>query len=308
LNHATLAWHTGERTVSGDRILQISKGRLRPLFARPDFSTTSVPWGGFLIEECINDIEEKSPSSLQMPMVFVSTRDQCTAYWRYRGTSNYYNVQPGSICVSACHFEIESFWQSNPWHLLAVALDTSKLRHMAPLEAAAVETSRAPPLFTEDARVAALVREMHIEAKAGCPCGRLFGESLSLALLSHLAGNYAERCPTLDVNTRIPSVQKRRVLHFIRENLDMDIAVSDLAACIGVSSAHFSRTFRASFGMSPYRFVMQERVAKAKAVLEESRKTIGEIAVELGFPSHSHFTKIFHKMTGATPGQFRGGR
>ena len=201
-----------------------------------------------------------------------------------------------------------SYWHSNPWRLLAVALDTSKFRHIAPLEAMAIETSRAPPLFTEDARVAALVREMHIEAKAGCPCGRLFGESLSLALLSYLAGNYAERRLTIEANARISPAQKRRVLHFIRENLDTDIAVSDLAACVGVTSAHFSRVFRASFGMSPYRFVMQERVAKAKAMLEESRWSIGKIAVELGFPTHSHFTKIFHRITGATPSQFREGR
>jgi len=60
--------------------------------------------------------------------------------------------------------------------------------------------------------------------------------------------------------------------------------------------------------MSPYRFVMQERVAKAKAMLEESRWSIGKIAVELGFPTHSHFTKIFHRITGATPSQFREGR
>ena len=294
--------------MSGDRILQISKGRLRPLFTRPEFSTASVPWAGFLIEESVNDIEEKSPSSLPKPMVFVCTRDRCITYWRCRGTSNSYSVGPGSVCVAPCHFEVESCWQSNPWHLLAVAIDTSKLRHIAPLESMAVETSRAPPLFTEDARVAALVREMHIEAKAGCPGGRLFGESLSLALLSYLAGNYAERRPTIEANACISPVQKKRVLHFIRENLDTDVAVSDLAACVGVSSAHFSRIFRASFGMSPYRFVMQERVAKAKAMLEESRSSIGEIAFELGFPSHSHFTKIFHKMTGATPRQFREGR
>jgi len=48
-------------------------------------------------------------------------------------------------------------------------------------------------------------------------------------------------------------------------------------------------------------------VAKAKVMLEESQKEIGEIAFEVGFPSHSHFTKIFHKMTGATPSQFRQG-
>jgi AraC family transcriptional regulator len=294
--------------VSGDRILQISKGRLRPLFTRPDFSTASVPWAGFLIEECVNDIEEKSPCSLPKPMVLVCIRDKGTTYWRCRGTSNSYHVKPGSVCVGPCHFEIESVWQSNPWHLLAVAIDTSKLRHIAPLEAMALETSRAPPLFKQDARIAALVREMHIEAKAGCPSGRLFGESLSLALLSYLARTYAERRLTIEAHARISPDQKRRVLHFIRENLDTNVAVSDLAACIGVSSDHFFQIFKASFGMSPYRFVMQERVAKAKAMLEESRKAVGEIAIELGFPSHSHFTKIFHKMTGATPSQFREGR
>jgi AraC family transcriptional regulator len=293
--------------VSGDRILQISKERLRPLFTRPEFSTASVPWAGFLIEECVNDTEEKSPSSLPKPTVVVCTRGKSTAHWRYRGTSNSYDVKPGSVCVAPCHFEVESYWHSNPWHLLAVALDTSRLRHIAPLEAIAIVTSRAPPVFTEDARVAALVREMYVEAKAGCPCGRLFGESLSLALLSYLARNYTERRLTIEVNARLSPVQKQRVLHFIRENLNTDVAVSDLAACIGVSSDHFFRIFKASFGISPYRFVMQERVAKAKVMLEESRKEIGEIAVEVGFPSHSHFTKIFHKMTGATPSQFREG-
>jgi AraC family transcriptional regulator len=294
--------------ASDDRIQQISKGRLRPFFTRRDFSSASVPWAGFLIEECVNDIAEKSPASSQKPMVIVNIRDQCTTYWRYRGTTYNYDLKPGSVCVMPCHFELQSYWQSDPWHLLAVALDTSKFRHIAPLEAMAIETSRVPPHFTEDARIVALVREMHIEAKAGCPSGRLFGESLSLALLSYLAGNYAVRRLTMEVNVRLPPVKKWRVLHFIRENLETDIAVSDLAACIGVSRAHFFRVFRASFGMSPYRFVMRERVARAKALLEESRKDIGEIAVELGFPSHSHFTKIFHRMTGATPSQFREGR
>src|SRR6267143_1072307 len=76
-------------------------------------------------------------------MVFVCTRDRCTTYWRCRGTSNSYSVGPGSVCVAPCHFEVESCWQSNPWHLLAVAIDTSKLRHIAPLQAKAMlEESR----------------------------------------------------------------------------------------------------------------------------------------------------------------------
>ncbi len=293
--------------MSMDRILEISTGKPRPLIKRPDFSTAAVPWAGFLIEHGMTDFEDKR-FSFPRPMVFVCTRGQGTQHWRFRGTSHRYDVRPASVCLISCHNEVESSWRSNPWSFLALAIDTSKFRHMAPFEANAIETSRVPPLFAEDARIAALVREMHIEARAGCPSGRLFGESLSLALLSYLAGNYTDQRMTIDSNARISPFQKQRVLHFIREHLDTDMAVSDLAAIIGVSSAHFSRLFRASYGMSPYRFVMWQRVAKAKGMLEESRKTVGEIAIELGFASHSHFTKIFHKMTGATPSQFREGR
>lgn len=53
---------------------------------------------------------------------------------------------------------------------------------------------------------------------------------------------------------------------------------------------------------------MSERVARAKLLLAQSRWTVGYIGVELGFSSHSHFTKVFHGMVGVTPRQFRDGR
>ena len=187
-------------------------------------------------------------------------------------------------------------------------MDTSKFRHYAPLEAKAIETSLVPHLFSEDATVAALVTEMHVEAKARCPSGKLYAKSLSLALLSYLTGKYTDRRFS-DDRKRLSPGQMQRIVELIRDNLDADVTVSDLAACIGVSAAHFARLFKASYGVSPHRFIMSERIAKAKTLLTGSHWTVAYIAAELGFSNHSHFTKVFHSLVGVmTPSQFRDGR
>lgn len=294
--------------MAASRILGTLDGKLCPVIARPDFSTATVPWAGFAFEHGVCRFEQPSRLSFPKPMVFVCTRGRGVARWICQGTPQTYHMKPASVCVASCDFEIRHDWQSNAWRTVALVLDTSKFRHVAPLEAAAMETSRMPLRCAEDKTIATLVTQMYSEARAGCPSGRLFGESLSLALLSYLATNYVERALTVDWRARLSPVQRQRVLEFIRENLDSDIAVSDLAACIAVSPAHFSRIFRAAFGTSPYRYVMAQRVAKAKILLEDSRTAIGEIAFDLGFQNHSHFTKVFHAMTGISPRQFRGGR
>jgi AraC family transcriptional regulator len=211
------------------------------------------------------------------------------------------------VCIRSPRYEIDEARISNPWHFLALQLDTDKFRHHAPKEVDAIESSLVPFLFTEDSAIASLMTAMHAEAEAGCPSGALYAESLSLALLSYLTGRHTDRQPGRD-RTGLSLAQKRRVVELIKENLDKDVAVSDLAAAVGVSAAHFSRLFKGSFGVAPHRFIMWERVARAKELLAQSHWSVGYIGVELGFSSHSHFTKVFHSFVGVTPRQFRDGR
>jgi AraC family transcriptional regulator len=60
--------------------------------------------------------------------------------------------------------------------------------------------------------------------------------------------------------------------------------------------------------MSPHRFINMERIAKARELLIERDWNVAYIGAELGFSSHSHFTKVFHSVVGMTPSQFREGR
>jgi AraC family transcriptional regulator len=57
--------------------------------------------------------------------------------------------------------------------------------------------------------------------------------------------------------------------------------------------------------MPPHRYITLRRVERAKALLRETRRSLSEIALDVGFGNQSHFTQVFHSATGQTPSQFR---
>jgi transcriptional regulator GlxA family with amidase domain len=74
-----------------------------------------------------------------------------------------------------------------------------------------------------------------------------------------------------------------------------------------MSPAHFARTFKTSFGIAPYRFVMRERIDGARDMLKSTKMSSSQVAMALGFASQSHFVKVFRQFTGVTPKQYKAG-
>ena len=97
----------------------------------------------------------------------------------------------------------------------------------------------------------------------------------------------------------------RRVLQFVNENLQNSFRVKDLAAVANLSPFHFSRAFRTAIGQSPYRFVRERRVEKAKELIAEGAVPLAEIALICNFSSQTSFTRAFTRATGLPPGQYR---
>ena len=69
---------------------------------------------------------------------------------------------------------------------------------------------------------------------------------------------------------------------------------------------HFARLFRHSTGLPPHRYVLQRRIARARELVADRRQSLAEIGYELGFPSQAHFTTMFRRLVGTTPGAYRG--
>jgi AraC family transcriptional regulator len=103
----------------------------------------------------------------------------------------------------------------------------------------------------------------------------------------------------------LPGYRLRRVTEYIQQNLDKDLTLAGLAAVVCMSPYHFARLFKCSTGVPPHRFVVRQRIARARGVLATPELSIAEISRLVGFRTASHFTTVFRRVLGITPGAYR---
>lgn len=92
---------------------------------------------------------------------------------------------------------------------------------------------------------------------------------------------------------------------YINAHLSQDISLEDVAGDVQVSVFYLSRIFSLHAGLSFVEYVSNQRVTRAKGLLKFSRLSINKISQQCGFTDQNYFTKVFKKVTGLTPSQFR---
>jgi AraC-like DNA-binding protein len=103
----------------------------------------------------------------------------------------------------------------------------------------------------------------------------------------------------------LPACRLRRVTEYIQHNLDKGLTLEELAAVVYMSPFHFARLFKGSTGVPPHRFVVRQRIARARACLERRELSIAQISRLVGFRTPSHFTTVFRRLAGVTPRRYR---
>lgn len=103
----------------------------------------------------------------------------------------------------------------------------------------------------------------------------------------------------------ITNSQLAYVVSYIRENLDKVLTIEDLASKAFMSKASFFRHFKQELGISPYDFIIAEKIRHAKRLLKKSAYSIADISSMLAFGSTSYFIRYFRSSTGLTPLKYR---
>lgn len=135
---------------------------------------------------------------------------------------------------------------------------------------------------------------------------RLYIESLSNVLAVHLLRHYATTKPHLPIyQGGLSQRQLVQVLDYINDHLDQEIKLVDLAALLGMSQFHFCHLFKQSIAITPYQYLLRQRIERAKQLLKQTDQPIMEIALQCGFNSHSHLSKQFRQAMGITPTAYR---
>ena len=138
------------------------------------------------------------------------------------------------------------------------------------------------------------------------PTDHLFADGLRIALTAHLVASYsigqwrpAARLPSLD------SKRLHRVLGYMESRLAESISLDDLAGEACLSPFHFTRLFHEATGRSPHRYLVERRIRAAQDMIRAGQTSLAEIALDAGFGSQANFSRVFRKVTGASPRQYR---
>ena len=111
-----------------------------------------------------------------------------------------------------------------------------------------------------------------------------------------------------DGGGRLLAWQARKVHDYIDGHITGPVHVADLCALIGRSKAHFSRSFKRTFGESPHAFVIWRRLELAARYMLQTDAPLSDIALRCGFTDQAHLCKHFRRSTGHTPAAWRRAR
>ena len=135
---------------------------------------------------------------------------------------------------------------------------------------------------------------------------QLFIDSVARAVVAHVAQSFGGmQVGARSLRGGLAPWQERRAKQVMDANLDGEILLNELAKQCGLSSSHFSRAFRQSTGTSPHRWLLYQRVEKAKRLLRDRQSSLSEVALACGFADQSHLTRVFAKLLGVGPAAWR---
>jgi AraC family transcriptional regulator len=163
-----------------------------------------------------------------------------------------------------------------------------------------------PSLYFENNNLKATLLKLQSVLDGSSINDHAYAETLGLLLLwelEHVA--YRQHSQLNPVRGGLTALQLRRIKEFVDAHISKQIGISELANLVGLSRFYFIRAFKQSVGLSPYQYVLSERISVAKDLLLKRDLSIGAVALLVGFSDASQLNRTFLKLTGITPTVFR---
>ena len=211
---------------------------------------------------------------------------------------------PDKLCLlPAGH---ESRWLiGGPLRMFHLYIDPEELAHQA-VTAFDVDPRRIrlhDATFCDDPDMAAVVRGAVMPLDWAEPGDRSALDAACHLLLHSVLRRHVDKEPG-EVRAGLSPSARRRIMDLVEAHLDEALTLDRLAAEARLSTFHFAKMFRISFGLPPHRYVAARRIERAKRLLQ-TQQPLGDVALACGYGSQSHFNRTFKAATQQTPGEWR---
>jgi len=221
-----------------------------------------------------------------------------------------HRIKKGSFFLTSGGAPYDCRWKaatSEPFESMAVFIELPVLQR-AMEEVFGAEAARARlrdiSAFTDVALSSLMerVREELMRRHAS----PLFLQGIAQAIAIHLARNYAESIQdSPSGSSSLPGYKLRQITDWLAQNIAEEFNLDRLAAQAGLSKFYFNRLFKSAMGMSPSHYHITLRMDEAKRLLRETRKSVVDVALDVGYTNPSHFAQLFRRETGLSPSDYR---
>ncbi|MES1152152.1 MAG: AraC family transcriptional regulator [Dongia sp.] len=229
------------------------------------------------------------------------------AYWENGKAAAVAPIRPGETIVYDVKrrptFHLNSVFHSVHFYFPRAALDALADDADAPR---VQELHYKPAVAHADPVLRAMAQALLPSFRNPDRVNRLFMDHVMLTVGHHVAARYGGMRPREQPHAGgLTPSQERRAKELLRESPAGETPLASVASACGLSLSQFSRAFRKSVGVPPHRWVMQQRIALAKALLRNESVSLSQAALECGFSDQSHFTRYFSALVGISPGAWR---
>jgi AraC family transcriptional regulator len=220
------------------------------------------------------------------------------------------HVKAGSLFLTAAAVPYEFQWRrlsEEPFQVMMVVLSLplfdEALRevHGKKADAAFIPDQSG----FDDPALVALLERLRLEVPRAKPSALLV-RGVGQTIAVHLARHYvAFREPQREDHSALPAYKLRAITQWMQDHLAQEFSLGGLAEQAGMSTFHFNRLFKRAMGMPPSQYQIALRLDVARQLLRETRRSVIDIANEVGYANPSHFARLFRKASGLTPSAYR---
>lgn len=221
------------------------------------------------------------------------TSINCAGETSYRGMD-----RPGSLSFVPAHVVRDGKYRDADLVYTALWIDPGFTARLG------IRNDRLPIMLNQrDAAITAALKTFQDDHAAGAEFDNGYVEHLAGFVLHRIA-QMDRRKPKTKTYGALSGAVLRRIEDFIDAHLATEISLQQLADIARLPVDTFARRFKATTGLAPYAFILEQRVRHAERILRAGNMPLAGVAARTGFCSQSHFSGTFKRLRGITPAAF----
>lgn len=267
----------------------------------PLLTSHQVFWTDLFLSYYRHPAYDSQECCMRQHMLVIDAGTSVNVRRRLDGKLEHYQRSYGDITFCPANVSIGTAWEKTTNFILLI-LNPVLIERVAHESIDADVIELIPHSQLADPVILQIAFALKEDLDAGCPAGRIYGESFGAALAVHLV----KKCSVFEQKIQeyangLPKRQLQVAIDYIQAYLDQNIKLADLAQAVGMSQYYFCRLFKQSMGITPHQYLVRQRVEKAKHLLLQKELSIAEVALQVGFTHQSHLNRHFKRLLGITP-------